>query len=51
MTSKRSLCQVVQPESLARVIPSRLPERHVPLALTALRVGGQMAEGAKGSVT
>jgi len=41
----------VRAESLAHAIPSRLPERHVPLALMALDAGGQLAEDAKGSVT
>lgn len=35
---------VVRAESLAHAIPSRLPERHVPLALKALDVGVQLAE-------
>jgi 2-oxoglutarate ferredoxin oxidoreductase subunit gamma len=35
---------VVGAESLAHAIPSRLPERHVPLALKALDAGVQLAE-------
>jgi len=35
---------IVRPESLAKAIPSRLPERNVPIALDALDVGIKLAE-------
>jgi 2-oxoglutarate ferredoxin oxidoreductase subunit gamma len=35
---------VVKPESLAKAIPSRLPERNVPIALDALDTGVKLAE-------
>ncbi len=41
---------VVRAESLAHAIPSRLSERHVPLALKALDAGVQMAELVKGPI-
>ena len=37
------LTGVVKPESLAKALPSRLPERNVPLALEALKVGVTLA--------
>jgi 2-oxoglutarate ferredoxin oxidoreductase subunit gamma len=38
------LSGIVKVNSIARAIPSRLPERNVPAALEALRVGARLAE-------
>lgn len=35
---------IVSPESLAKAISSRLPERNVPIALEALKIGAKLAE-------
>jgi 2-oxoglutarate ferredoxin oxidoreductase subunit gamma len=44
------LTGVVKPGSLARALPSRLPERNVHLALDALGAGVQMAEARRESI-
>jgi 2-oxoglutarate ferredoxin oxidoreductase subunit gamma len=44
------LTGVVKPESLAKALPSRLPERNVHLALDALGVGVKMAEARRESI-
>ena len=44
------LTGVVKPESLARALPSRVPERNVHLALDALGVGVKMAEARRESI-
>ncbi len=38
------LTGVVKPESIAQALPSRLPERNVPIALEALNIGTQLAK-------
>jgi 2-oxoglutarate ferredoxin oxidoreductase subunit gamma len=44
------LTGVVKPESLAKALPSHLPERNVHLALEALGVGVKMAEAQRESI-
>jgi 2-oxoglutarate ferredoxin oxidoreductase subunit gamma len=39
-----ALTGVVRPESLAQALPSRLPERNVPIAQEALKVGVEMGK-------
>jgi 2-oxoglutarate ferredoxin oxidoreductase subunit gamma len=38
------LASVVKPQSIAQTLPSRLPERNVPVALKALEIGVELAK-------
>jgi len=42
--SMAGITAVVKPQSIAQVLPSRLPERNVPVALQALDIGVKLAE-------